>query len=203
MGQQLIPSLPTKNFHELRRAIPAHLFQCSNVTSLWLLVRDIAMSLVLACGVSQLDALLSSMIWQMALLKYICLSVPWIVYWWFQGLVLTGIWVIGHECGHGSFFTSQLICDVVGFVCHSALWTPYLSWKITHRSHHRHHASMEKDEHWIPRTRSEVSNEDSLFEDTPILTGDTSGGTTSSRLSVLFAFQRIWSAKVSQGYRSF
>ncbi|KAK0200035.1 fatty acid desaturase-domain-containing protein [Desarmillaria ectypa] len=159
-----------RNLHELKSAIPAHLFKCSNVISLQLLVRDIAMSLILAYSVLRLDAVLSCMIWEMGLLKHVCLSVPWMVYWWFQGLVLTGIWVVGHECGHGSFFTSQLFCDIVGFVCHSALWTPYFSWKITHHSHHRHHASMEKDEHWVPQTRSEALIEDSVFDDTPIVT---------------------------------
>ena len=24
----------------------------------------------------------------------------WAVYWYFQGAVATGVWVIGHECGH-------------------------------------------------------------------------------------------------------
>jgi len=59
--------------------------------------------------------------------------------WWFQGLIFTGIWVIGHEviqchlfmtpinhfqsqCGHGAFSDRQMINDTVGFVryvyCH-------------------------------------------------------------------------------------
>ncbi len=98
MGQQAIPSLPTKyavhsgirtielmhdrNFHELKAAIPAYLFRCNNVTSLRLLVRDIAMSLILAYGVLRLDAVLSSMNWEMTarqLLKRGCLSLPWMV----------------------------------------------------------------------------------------------------------------------------
>lgn len=173
MGQRAGPSLLTMNFHELKTAIPAHLFKCSNGASLRLLVRDIALSFILAYVVLRLDAVVSSMNCETAarqLLKYVCLSVPWIAYWWFQGLVLTGIWVIGHECGHGSLFTSQRFCDIIGFVCHSALWTPYFSWKITHHSHHRHHASMEKDEHWVPQTRSEALIGDSVFEDTPIVT---------------------------------
>lgn len=54
--------------------------------------------------------------------------------WWFQGLVFTGIWVIGHEvrtsapnqlyapqltvsqCGHGAFSSNSTVCNVIGFV---------------------------------------------------------------------------------------
>ncbi len=109
-----------RNFHELKTAISAHLFKCSNAASSWLLVRDIAMSLILAYGVLRLDAVLLSMNCETAarqLLKYVCLSCPLdgvvsvltnhnqicapglisLQSWWFQGLVLTGIWVIGHE----------------------------------------------------------------------------------------------------------
>ncbi len=96
MGQQASPSLPrmyaadsriltiefmhNRNFHELKTAISAHLFKCSNAASSWLLVRDIAMSLILAYGVLRLDAVLLSMNCETAarqLLKYVCLSVPW------------------------------------------------------------------------------------------------------------------------------
>ncbi len=96
MGQQASPSLPTmyaadsriltielmrdRNLHELKTAIPAHLFKCSNAASLRLLVRDIAISLILAYGVLRLDAVLSSMNCETAarqLLKYVGLSVPW------------------------------------------------------------------------------------------------------------------------------
>lgn len=36
--------------------------------------------------------------------------------WWFQGLIFTGIWVIGHECGHGAFSDHKIVNDVLGFV---------------------------------------------------------------------------------------
>ncbi|KAF8888760.1 hypothetical protein BD779DRAFT_1672098 [Infundibulicybe gibba] len=40
----------------------------------------------------------------------------WGVYWWFQGLIFTGIWVIGHECGHGAFSDHKWVNDIIGFV---------------------------------------------------------------------------------------
>ncbi|KAG8766811.1 hypothetical protein FRC12_006633, partial [Ceratobasidium sp. 428] len=99
--------------------------------------------------------------------------------WWFQGLVFTGIWVIGHECGHGAFSPSRIVCDSIGFILHTALWTPYFSWKISHHRHHSNHASMERDEVYVPQTRSDLNipsaphhdiDWDEIFGDTPIYT---------------------------------
>lgn len=38
---------------------------------------------------------------------------------------MTGLWVVAHECGHRAFSDSELICDVVGLILHSALLVPY------------------------------------------------------------------------------
>lgn len=51
--------------------------------------------------------------------------VLWPVYWYAQGSVMTGVWVLAHECGHQSFSESQFVNDLVGTVCHSALLVPY------------------------------------------------------------------------------
>jgi omega-6 fatty acid desaturase (delta-12 desaturase) len=103
----------------------------------------------------------------------------WGVYWWFQGLNFTGIWVIGHESGHGAFSANRTVCDIVGFITHTLMWTPYFSWRISHHRHHSNHASMEKDEVYVPKTRSDLGipegrNEDIDWEhhlgDTPLFT---------------------------------
>ncbi|KAF8069221.1 fatty acid desaturase-domain-containing protein [Lyophyllum atratum] len=104
----------------------------------------------------------------------------WAVYWWFQGLIFTGIWVIGHECGHGGFSDYRTLNDSIGFVVHSFLFTPYFSWKISHHRHHSNHASMERDEVYVPKTRSGLGlpeqdkataiDYDEILGDTPIYT---------------------------------
>ncbi|KAF7378469.1 tRNA-dihydrouridine(47) synthase [NAD(P)(+)] [Mycena sanguinolenta] len=104
--------------------------------------------------------------------------IPWCLYWWFQGLVFTGIWVIGHECGHGAFSPHRKINDIIGFIAHSFLWTPYFSWKISHHRHHINHASMERDECYVPLTRSDLGipppgihfDYDEILGDTPLYT---------------------------------
>jgi omega-6 fatty acid desaturase (delta-12 desaturase) len=74
----------------------------------------------------------------------------WLTYWFCQGCVATGLWVIGHECGHRGFADSELINDAVGLVVHSFLLVPYFSWQISHRRHHSNTGSVEHDEVFVP-----------------------------------------------------
>jgi len=80
-------------------------------------------------------------------------SFLWINYWAISGCVMTGLWVIGHECGHGGFSASPIINNVVGFVVHSFLLVPFFSWKISHRRHHSNTGNLEKDEVFVPEVR--------------------------------------------------
>jgi len=66
---------------------------------------------------------------------------------------MTGLWVIGHECGHGGFSDSTLVNDVVGWLVHSSLLVPYFSWKISHRRHHSNTGNIAKDEVFVPSTK--------------------------------------------------
>ncbi len=54
--------------------------------------------------------------------------VLWPAYWFCQGVVCTGIWVVAHECGHGAFSSYTWLNDAVGLVFHSCLLVPYYSW---------------------------------------------------------------------------
>lgn len=76
----------------------------------------------------------------------------WPMYWWYQGITGTGLWVIAHECGHGGFTDSQVVNDTVGFLVHSALLTPYWSWKYTHAKHHHYTNHITEGESWVPST---------------------------------------------------
>jgi omega-6 fatty acid desaturase (delta-12 desaturase) len=60
----------------------------------------------------------------------------WTIYAFVQGTTVFGLWVIGHECGHGAFCNSPFVNDLVGYVIHTALLVPYFSWKRTHAVHH-------------------------------------------------------------------
>lgn len=48
------------------------------------------------------------------------------------------IYILHHDCGHGSFFKSKRLNDIVGFVLGLIVFTPYHCWR---RQHSLHHAS--------------------------------------------------------------
>ena len=52
----------------------------------------------------------------------------WILYAIVTGTVWTGVWVLGHECGHGSFSNNGYLNDSLGYILHSTLLVPYFSW---------------------------------------------------------------------------
>jgi acyl-lipid omega-6 desaturase (Delta-12 desaturase) len=49
---------------------------------------------------------------------------------------LVRIFIIQHDCGHGSFFRSSALNDVVGTICGVLTLTPYYCWRRQHANHH-------------------------------------------------------------------
>ena len=65
------------------------------------------------------------------------------VSWWLTvplaalaGALLVRIFIIFHDCGHGSFFRSHLANDITGFVAGLLTFTPYYHWRWEHSVHH-------------------------------------------------------------------
>lgn len=52
------------------------------------------------------------------------------------------IFIIQHDCGHGSFFKSQRANDALGIVCSVLTWTPYEFWRTSHAYHHAHNGDL-------------------------------------------------------------
>jgi len=46
------------------------------------------------------------------------------------------IFIIQHDCGHGSFFIRPWANDLVGWLCSLVTFAPYLSWRRQHAGHH-------------------------------------------------------------------
>jgi len=46
------------------------------------------------------------------------------------------MFIIQHDCGHGSFFNSRKVNDPVGLACSIFTWTPYYYWQRSHAIHH-------------------------------------------------------------------
>lgn len=72
-------------------------------------------------------------------LMYLSLSVSW---WLTIPLIviaaglLVRIFIIFHDCCHGSFFRSARANEVWGFVCGALVFTPYHKWQREHAQHH-------------------------------------------------------------------
>ncbi|KAH6689737.1 fatty acid desaturase [Plectosphaerella plurivora] len=138
------PEFP--DIQTIRNAIPAHCFQPSLWTSYYYVVRDLT--------------IVSGLVW--GALTYIP-SIPdptyrlaaWMAYGFVQGLVCTGVWILGHECGHGAFSLHTRVNDVTGWFLHSLLGVPYFSWKFSHHRHHRFTGHMLKDMAFVPARKPE------------------------------------------------
>ena len=52
------------------------------------------------------------------------------------GALLVRVFIIFHDCGHGSFFKSRWANDIVGFIAGVLTFTPYYHWRWEHAIHH-------------------------------------------------------------------
>jgi acyl-lipid omega-6 desaturase (Delta-12 desaturase) len=65
---------------------------------------------------------------------------------------LVRLFIIQHDCGHGSFFSSRRANDAVGSSIGVLLLTPYHYWRKTHAIHHATHGDLGRREFGDVRT---------------------------------------------------
>ncbi|CAL9134966.1 unnamed protein product [Musa textilis] len=118
---------------EIRAAIPKHCWVKDPWRSMSYVVRDVVVVFVLAAAAASLN-------------KWIV----WPLYWIAQGTMFWALFVLGHDCGHGSFSNNPKLNSVVGHLLHSSILVPYHGWRISHRTHHQNHGHVENDESWHP-----------------------------------------------------
>lgn len=145
--QRVPHAKPPFSLGEIKKAIPPHCFKRSIPRSFSYVVYDLA---------------IASLFYYVATNYFHQLPHPlsylaWPLYWICQGCVLTGVWVIAHECGHHAFSDYQWLDDTVGLILHSCLLVPYFSWKYSHRRHHSNTGSLDRDEVFVPKTKSRIS----------------------------------------------
>lgn len=124
---------PPFSLADVRSAIPPHCWNKSASVSLCFFARDVALVLSFACVAAFLDNWL-----------------VWPLYWFAQGTMFWALFVIGHDCGHGSFSANKNLNDLIGHLTHSFILVPYHGWRISHRTHHQNHGHVEHDESWYP-----------------------------------------------------
>jgi omega-3 fatty acid desaturase (delta-15 desaturase) len=123
---------------DVRTAIPAHCFQ----SNLW---RSLAYF--------WLDAGLIALLYWLAASIHSAWFLP--IFWFLQGTMFWALFVVGHDCGHGSFSRYRWLNHFMGHVCHTPILVPYHGWRISHRLHHANTGNIETDESWHPVTESQ------------------------------------------------
>jgi omega-6 fatty acid desaturase (delta-12 desaturase) len=71
--------------------------------------------------------------------------------WWLviplailAGAFLVRVFIIFHDCGHGSYFRSRTANDVFGFITGVLTFTPYFHWRWEHAIHHASAGHLDK-----------------------------------------------------------
>jgi omega-6 fatty acid desaturase (delta-12 desaturase) len=112
--------------------------------------------------------------WQKVIMKYnhpdvrkslwqICNSIiPYLILWYLMvqslkisyiitlllAIIASGflvrIFIIFHDCGHGSFFKTKKANDIVGMICGILAFTPYYRWHNLHYGHHATALNLDK-----------------------------------------------------------
>lgn len=72
-------------------------------------------------------------------IAYYCLR------YWVIGMFMSSLFVVGHDCGHGTFSNYTWINDIFGHVAHAPLMAPYWPWQKSHRQHHQYTSHIDKD----------------------------------------------------------
>ncbi len=80
-------------------------------------------------------------------LMYLSLAISW----WLlvplailAGAFLVRVFIIFHDCGHGSYFKSRAANDVVGFFTGLLTFTPFYQWRWDHALHHATSGHLDK-----------------------------------------------------------
>jgi acyl-lipid omega-6 desaturase (Delta-12 desaturase) len=60
------------------------------------------------------------------------------------GAFLVRLFIIFHDCGHGSYFDSRRANDIVGFITGVLTFTPYDHWRWEHALHHSTAGHLDK-----------------------------------------------------------
>jgi acyl-lipid omega-3 desaturase len=76
------------------------------------------------------------------------------IFWLAQGTMFWALFVVGHDCGHGSFSKHKWLNNLIGHLSHSPILVPFHGWRISHRTHHANTGNIDTDESWYPVTAS-------------------------------------------------
>ena len=84
---------------------------------------------------------LAAMLWSLerSLLLTLALALP-------VALLMLRLFVIQHDCGHGSFFAARWANALVGGLIGVVTLAPYAYWRRNHAHHHAHHGNLGREQ---------------------------------------------------------
>jgi omega-3 fatty acid desaturase (delta-15 desaturase) len=124
----------------LKKHIPAQCFEKNVPLALGYMVLDLSMWAGVTFAMHSLchtETWAGLELWQ----RWIATA----VFWNLAGFLMWAVFIIGHDCGHGTFSDSEFLNDVVGHLTHGAILVPFYPWQLSHRRHHMYHNHEEKD----------------------------------------------------------
>ncbi|BDA79415.1 fatty acid desaturase [Leptospira kobayashii] len=136
---------PSYSVSELKNQIPELAFQPSLFLSLFYFFFDIGILALIYLAAFHLN------------------SVWFLPFFWFaSGTMMWALFVVGHDCGHGSFSKVRWLNFFIGHLAHTPILVPFHGWKVSHRTHHNNTGNIDKDESWHPLTEDQYKNADAL-----------------------------------------
>ena len=136
----------------VRAAIPRECFEISTLKGFAYYVQDLA----IICGLYAARLYLLTPFFDGEYGTAASLAARF-VWWNAVGFMLWAWFVVGHDCGHGTFSRNATVNAVMGRVAHVPILVPYHAWRQSHRIHHTYHNDLGRDKTWSPVTESHLS----------------------------------------------
>jgi omega-6 fatty acid desaturase (delta-12 desaturase) len=95
----------------------------------------------LASSVALFAAGWAAMVWSLHISYFLTLALALPT----AGFVVR-IFIIQHDCGHGSFFRSKTANHLTGLLCSVITFTPYANWRRQHAGHHGNWNNLDRRE---------------------------------------------------------
>jgi len=131
---------------EIKKVIPKECFQKSKTLSLYYFIKDCLMIFSLYfVMIAIIEPWMENSNFRELTGSSI---VSWLIYgtfWFSMGTLFWSMFVVGHDCGHGSFSDSKSLNYIVGHLAHTPILVPFHSWRISHATHHANTGNIDKD----------------------------------------------------------
>jgi acyl-lipid omega-3 desaturase len=113
------------NLQAISKSLPPEVFVKSLPRSLFHMAFDYTMWFGSAYAMS---TLCNSPVW--AELPFWAQALATLVFWNIAGFFMWCIFVVGHDCGHGTFSTSETLNDILGHINHASILVPFYPWQV-------------------------------------------------------------------------